>query len=694
VTAEIGHLALVFALFLSIVGAVMPHIALARGDMRWISQGRSLAVGCFLLIAAAFAALIEAFMASDFSLAVVASNSHTLKPTLYKFVGVWGNHEGSLLLWVLVLSLFTACVAVFGARLPDRLRARVLAVQSALLVGFLLFILLTSNPFDRLNPAPVEGNGLNPLLQDIGLAIHPPMLYLGYVGLSVSFSFAVAALIDGDVTPAWARWVRPWTLLAWMFLTGGIALGAGWAYYELGWGGWWFWDPTENASFMPWLAATALLHSAIVVEKRDALKSWTVLLALIAFAFSLLGTFLVRSGVVTSVHAFATDPERGMFILAFLTLVIGASLCLYALRAGDLTPGGLFQNISREGALVLNNVLLASYAGVVLLGTLYPLLLEAVNGDQISVGPPFFNFATSLLMSPLIIALMAGPLLSWKRAALGKALLMLLPFMVIGTVGAAAIFWTHAGGTVMTAFGLLLGFGLSAAVIAETRPKPGSKVGETAASKFGAWGRALLRRTRAQWGMSAAHMGLAVIVLGITISEAWTTERLATLAIGESVDVGAYQFTLSEVEPIAGKNYSAVRARFDVTRDGQPVASLTPEDRVYGNPVTQTSEAGIAPRIAGDLYAVIGELGSDGLWSVRLYVKPFVSGLWLGAAMMVFGGFLSLTDRRLRLALPKASGKAAAGSLRAGRGTDGETSPAPVPGQIPDGASVGDGVAR
>ncbi len=645
---ELGHAALILTLMLALMGATVPHWAIARGDARWMAQGRALAVAQFLLVVTAFAALTEAFIVSDFSLRVVAANSHTLKPLLYKITGVWGNHEGSLLLWVLILTLFSALVAVFGANLPTRLRTRVLAVQSALVVGFLLFILLTSNPFERLAVAPLEGNGLNPLLQDIGLALHPPMLYLGYVGLSIAFSFAVAALIDGDVTPAWARWVRPWTLLAWLFLTGGIALGAGWAYYELGWGGWWFWDPVENASFMPWLAATALLHSAIVMEKRDALKSWTVLLALVAFAFSLLGTFLVRSGVLTSVHAFATDPERGLFILAFLALVIGGSLILYGMRAEALAPGGLFQTVSREGALVLNNILLASYVGAVLLGTLYPLILEAVNGDQISVGPPFFNFATTLLMMPLLVALMAGPLLSWKRAKLGRALAVLAPFVVTALLIAGLLFWARAGGAVMTLVGLALGFGLLAAVIGETRPAQGR------------WLKALARRRRAQWGMTLAHGGLAVLVLGITISEAWTTEVLTTLSEGEGVAVGPYRFELVEIAPKAGKNYSAVAAHIRVMEEGAVVADLWPEDRSYANPVTQTSEAGIAARAQSDLYAVIGEQVADGRWSVRLYNKPFVAGLWWGAALMVLGGLVSLSDRRLRVAAPARPKKPAA----------------------------------
>jgi len=646
--AELGHFALMLALAFALLGAVVPHVGIARSNARLVAVADNVAIGQFAMVLVAYAALTYSFIISDFSVVGVASNSHTAKPLLYKISGVWGNHEGSLLLWVLMLTLFACAVSLRGKYLPARFRARVLAVQSLLVVGFLLFILLTSNPFLRLDPAPVEGNGLNPLLQDPGLAFHPPMLYLGYVGLSIAFSFAVAALIEGEVTPLWARWVRPWTLAAWVFLTGGLALGSWWAYYELGWGGWWFWDPVENAAFMPWLAATALLHSAIVVEKRDALKSWTILLAIVAFSFSLLGTFLVRSGVLTSVHAFAVDPERGIFILAFLAITVGGSLTLYAWRAPKLTPGGLFGLVSRESALVLNNILLSTFAAVVLVGTLYPLFVEAFGAGQLSVGPPFFEYAAAVLMSPLIVALGFGPLLAWKRGRIGRAGQILLPALVVALVAAIAVYWQSIGGAVMTAFGLGLAIWLTVSVFLEIAERI-----QLFKKPAGAFSR-LRGLPRASWGMSLAHLGLAVILFGITISEAWTEEKLIVMAAGDTEEIGGFTFTFSGVAPVAGANFTAVRGFFDVSRAGRTVTSLTPEDRVYTDPVMNTTEASIYPLVRGDLYAVIGEAAGAGRWSVRLYFKPFISGLWLGSLMMMVGGLLSLSDRRLRIGAPKA----------------------------------------
>ncbi|WP_374763200.1 heme lyase CcmF/NrfE family subunit [Yunchengibacter salinarum] len=643
--AEIGQAALGIALLLALLGAVVPQIGAARGDSRLMAVADGVAPGLFLMLAIAFGALTYAFVTSDFSLKVVTANSHTAKPLLYKISGTWGNHEGSLLLWVLILALFAALIAWRGQKLPIRFRARVLAVQNLLALGFLLFILLTSNPFERLSPAPGEGQGLNPLLQDPGLAFHPPMLYLGYVGLSVAFSFAVAALIDGRVTPAWARWVRPWTLLAWMFLTAGIALGSWWAYYELGWGGWWFWDPVENASFMPWLAATALLHSAIVVEKRDALKSWTILLAIVAFSFSLLGTFLVRSGVLTSVHAFAVDPERGIFILGFLAFAVGGALTLYAWRAPGLSGGGLFATVSRESALVLNNILLATFSGVVLVGTLYPLVMEAMGLGQISVGPPFFNYAALVLMSPLVVALTMGPVLAWKRGRMRRALSLSLPVALVAVVLAVVLAWPRIGDPVMTLLGLTLGLWLTGAVLADLWRDVKDRRNKLDR---------LLRLPRARYGQVLAHLGVAALVLGITLSEAWTRESLTLLKPGESAVVGNYRFRLDGVSPKAGPNYSAVQGTFTVLRGDDVVRVLKPEDRVYANPPMNTTEAAIAPLLSGDLYAVIGEFAGDGQWSVRLYHKPGISLLWLGAILMVLGGLLSLSDRRLRLGLPGA----------------------------------------
>ncbi len=646
--AELGHFALIVGMLLAFLAATVPHVGIARGDARLMGLADNMAIAQFFMAAIAFGALTYSYLISDFSVMAVAANSHTAKPLLYKISGVWGNHEGSLVLWVLMLTLFAAALSIKGKRLPQRFRTRVIAVQSALVLGFLLFIVFTSNPFMRLDPAPMEGNGLNPLLQDPGLAFHPPMLYLGYVGLSVAFSFAVAALIEGEVTPLWARWVRPWTLTAWLFLTAGIMLGSWWAYYELGWGGWWFWDPVENASFMPWLIATALLHSAIVVEKRDALKSWTILLSIVAFSFSLLGTFLVRSGVITSVHAFANDPARGVFILGFLAVVIGGSLTLYAWRTPKLSPGGLFGLVSRESALVLNNILLSTFAGVVLVGTLYPLFLEAADAGQISVGPPFFEFATAVLMSPLIVALGFGPLLAWKRGRLPKAAVRLVPAAIVALVVALVVYWKSAGGIVMTAFGLLLATWLLASVLMEIAER--TQLFKSPGSFF----RRARSVPRSSWGMSFAHCGVAVILFGITISEAWMVEDLRVMQPGEQATVAGYDFRFDGVRPVTGPNYTAIRGYFTVQDSGGVLTQLTPEDRLYTDPVMNTTEASIHPLASGDIYAVIGEATGGGGWSVRLYFKPFISGLWLGTALMVIGGLLSLSDRRLRIGAPKA----------------------------------------
>lgn len=643
---EIGHFALILVFVSALMGATLPQYGVWRGNGFLMSFATRAVYTQFVMAAVAFGALTYAFVTSDFSVINVASNSHTLKPLLYKISGVWGNHEGSLLFWVLNLTLFAALVALRGKALPIRFRARVLSVQSLLVLGFTAFILLTSNPFLRLDPAPLEGNGLNPLLQDPGLAFHPPMLYLGYVGLSVAFSFAIAALLEGEVNSLWARWVRPWALLAWIFLTGGIALGSWWAYYELGWGGWWFWDPTENASFMPWLVAAALLHSAIVVEKRDALKSWTVLLAIIAFSFSLLGTFLVRSGIVTSVHAFATDPARGIFILAFLALTIGGSMALYAWRAPRMAPSGLFGLVSRESALVLNNIFLSTFAGVVLVGTLYPLIMEASGAGQITVGPPFFEFAATVIMSPLIVALGFGPFLAWKRGKIGRASQALLPAVGVAVVAGVLLLWSDLGGTLMTAFGLALAVWLMASVMLEIAARVKLWSAPSGALKR------LIKVPRAQWGMSLAHFGLGIMLLGMTVSETFTSETLTVMKPGDTADVGNYAFTFTGVAPVPGPNYTAVRGFFEVRKNGDLITTLMPEDRVYSNPVTNTTEAGIHSLMSGDLYAVIGESAGGGRWSMRLYFKPLISALWLGAFLMVVGGLLSLLDRRLRVGMP------------------------------------------
>jgi len=645
---EIGHYALILALALSLVQGTIP---LAGAHLRydsWVAVARPVAIVQFGFVAVSFAALTYAFVVSDFSVLNVAMNSHSAKPLLYKVSGVWGNHEGSLLLWVLILTLFGATVAVFGGNLPPELRARVLSVQALIGTGFLLFMLLTSNPFERLVPAPADGQGLNPLLQDPGLAFHPPFLYLGYVGFSMAFSFAVAALIEGKVDAAWARWVRPWTLAAWCCLTVGIALGSWWAYYELGWGGFWFWDPVENASFMPWLAGTALLHTAIVVEKRGALRSWTILLAILTFSLSLLGTFLVRSGVLTSVHAFATDPARGVFILAFLILVTGGSLTLFAIRAPTLKGGGLFAPISREGALVLNNLLLTTACATVLLGTLYPLFLDALTGEKVSVGPPYFHATFVPLMVPVIAAAGFGPLMAWKRGDLAGALSRLRVALVFTFAVALATLVFAAKAPLLAVLGTALGTWLVAAALSELA----ERLKLFRASPGESWRRAR-HLPRAAYGMTIAHAGAGIVILGVIVSVTWETEHLQVVRVGDTVPIGGYDFTFRGVEDVKGPNYDAVRGIFDVSRDGDPVAVMTPESRVYNTSTMTTTEAAIRPTLTSDLYAVIGEPDGKGGWAARLYHKPLVHWIWLGAILMAIGGVVSLTDRRHRVGAPK-----------------------------------------
>ncbi|MCC3861954.1 heme lyase CcmF/NrfE family subunit [Pseudemcibacter aquimaris] len=639
--AEIGHFALIIACSLSVIQGVFPLYGSYNNDGRLMALAGPAAYGQFFFVALSFAALMYAFIVSDFSVANVAANSHTLKPMLYKISATWGSHEGSILFWALNLALFGALVAFFGRNLPKSFHVKVLSIQAIITLGFYLFLLLTSNPFERIFPFPEEGNGLNPLLQDPGLAFHPPLLYLGYVGLSVTFSFAVGALLEGRVDAAWARWVRPWTLLAWCFLTAGITLGSWWAYYELGWGGWWFWDPVENASFMPWLVATGLLHSAIVVEKRDTLKAWTILLAIIAFSFSLLGTFIVRSGVLTSVHAFATDPERGVFILAFLFLVIGGSLFLFALKADKLQPGGLFAPISRESMLVVNNLLLSVAALVVLFGTLYPLLRDALTGEKITVGPPFFNMAFGSLMIPLIFVMALGPLSNWKRADL-KGLVDRLKFVFMASlIAMIAIYYIAGGGTIMAAVWLGLGIWLLLTTLLEW-------AGRVKLFKSGALKR-IKRQPRASLGMTLGHLGLAIAVLGMASTSYWDKEYQGIMSYGDKASIGGYEVTLKDTDGVIGPNYTAVRATFDVTNGGE-ITTLKPEARVYMTPPMPTTEAAILSTFMGDLFVVIGEANSDTYdrWAVRLYYKPMQIWLWAGAAIMVLGGFISLSDRRFR----------------------------------------------
>ncbi|MBF0561360.1 MAG: heme lyase CcmF/NrfE family subunit [Alphaproteobacteria bacterium] len=646
---EIGHFALILALFVAIVQASVPLIGASRGNTAWAGVARPAAVAQFVFVATAFGALMHSYIVSDFSVKNVADNSHTDKPLLYKIAGVWSNHEGSLILWITILAVFGLALALAGRNLPPALRARTLAVQAMISVGFLLFILLTSNPFARLDPAPLNGRGMNPLLQDPGLAFHPPMLYLGYVGFSMAFSFAIAALIEGRVDAAWARWVRPWTLAAWIFLTLGIALGSWWAYYTLGWGGWWYWDPVENASFIPWLAGTALLHSAIVVEKRDSLKAWTILLAIVAFSLSLVGTFLVRSGVLTSVHAFASDPTRGVFVLALLAVTIGGSLILFAMRAPALQAGGVFAPVSREGGLLVNNLFLSAAAATVLLGTLYPLFADALDLGKVSVGAPFFNATFVPMMAPLIVVMGVGPLLSWKRGDLSGALQRLIAAMV-ATAAAIATVWLVSGrsvGSLEAAFGLGLAIWLLAATAVEYAERIRLFREPLAASLHRA-----ATLPRSAHGMSLAHAGLAVAIAGIAGATAWDQESVNSLRPGAVTTLAGYDIVFQGVEPVRGPNYTSVRANIAVSRQGHAVADLHPERRQYANPPMPTTTAAIYSNGVSDLYVAIGDTDGGGATVVRVYFKPMVPLLWYGAALLSLGGLVSLSDRRHRVGAP------------------------------------------
>ena len=655
---ETGHFALVLALCIAAVQATLPMIGAQLHNQSWMAMAAPAALTHFLLLAVSFTALTYAFVTSDFSVLVVANNSHTLKPMLYKVSGVWGNHEGSMLMWVLILAAYGAAVAVWGNNLRPTLKARVLGVQGLLGTGFLLFILFTSNPFERLFPAPIDGRDLNPLLQDPGLAFHPPLLYLGYVGFSTTFSFAIAALLEGRIDPAWARWVRPWTLAAWGFLTGGIALGSWWAYYELGWGGWWFWDPVENASFMPWLAGTALLHSSIVLEKRDTLKSWTIFLAIIAFALSMLGTFLVRSGVITSVHAFASDPTRGVFILALFAISVGLAFALFAWRGPALKGSGVFHPISREGGLLLNNFLLTVAAASVLLGTLYPLFLDVLDLGKISVGAPYFNSVFVPLMTPMILIMGLGPLLNWKRGDAIVAIPKLKIAATISVVGAIAVWGIIEKSTILAACGI----GLAIWLFLSTLTELASRIQLFRVPLSDSWQR-MKRQPRASWGMTLAHMGLALVISGITASSAWRVESIQIMHPGDAVTISGFEFTLRNVRKVKGPNYLASRATFDVTRGNSFNITLEPEKRIYTVSRQPTTEAGIYPTFLGDLYAVIGDPDSKGGFITRIYFNPLVSWMWMGTLIMVFGAGISLSDRRHRVGAP--SGRKIPGGVTA-----------------------------
>jgi cytochrome c-type biogenesis protein CcmF len=662
VIAEIGHFALALALIMALAQATYPILGAQRGNALWMAAAEPAAMAQFGFTSLAFAALTYLYVTSDFSVANVAANSNSALPMLYKVTGTWGNHEGSMVLWVFMLSLFGLAVALFGRNLPPGLRARVLSVQGMVGTGFLLFILLTSNPFLRLHPAPADGRDLNPILQDPGLVFHPPFLYLGYVGFSMAFSFAVAALIEGRVDAAWARWVRPWTLAAWISLTLGIALGSWWAYYELGWGGWWFWDPVENASFMPWLAGTALLHSSIVVEKRDALKNWTILLAIITFSLSLIGTFLVRSGVLTSVHAFATDPERGLFILLLLVITIGAALALFAARAPTLKTGGLFAPISREGSLVLNNLLLATAAVTVLIGTLYPLLMDALGMGKVSVGAPYFNATFVPLIVPMIMIMGVGPFLRWKRADLAGALGRLKLAFAATAVVTLAAWYAHSQGPVLA----LVGIALAAWLFTSTAVEYADRIGLFRVPLTESARRAA-RLPRAAYGMTIAHIGLAVAIAGMVGTSAWKEEHIQLMQPGETVEVAGYTLTFQGARMIDGPNYSAAQGRFEVRREGRDIAVLLPEKRFYPVQETTTTEAAIHTTILADLYAVIGDPGEGGAWVTRIFHHPLVPWIWAGAVVMVLGGIVSLTDRRYRVGAPVRRLRPAAAAARGRR---------------------------
>ncbi len=648
-TAELGHFFLILAFVVAITQMIVPMIGAEKGWTGWMEMAVPAAISQFLLTSLAFGALMYAFAVSDFSLVLVAGNSHSDKPMLYKLTGTWGNHEGSMLLWVYILTIFGAMVAVFGKNLPARLKARVLSIQSAVAVAFFAFLLFTSNPFLRLAFPPFNGEGLNPLLQDPGLAFHPPFLYLGYVGLSMSFSFAVAALIEGRVDAAWARWVRPWTLAAWVFLTMGIALGSWWAYYELGWGGWWFWDPVENASFMPWLIAAALLHSAIVVEKRESLKTWTVLLAILAFSFSLIGTFIVRSGVITSVHAFANDPERGVFILAILGIAIGGSLTLFAARASELQSKGVFSLVSRESGLVMNNVLLVVATFVVFIGTVWPLVSELAFGRKLSVGAPFFDLAFTPFMVVIAMILPLGAMLSWKRTSLSRTMRPLWGVLAASVAFGALVLVIQTGTRMMAPIGLTLAVWLILGALADVAIRV--KLGKAA---FGESIRRFGNLPRAEIGKMLAHAGLGVTIFGIAAITAWETEDIRVVNKGDSFEISGaltkYEIRFDDVRAVQGPNYQATQGVFSVLVEGRKIATLMPEKRVYNASRMPTTEAAMDIGVTRDVYLVIGDRQDDGGWAVRSYVKPFSNWIWFGAILMALGGLLSLTDRRYRVA--------------------------------------------
>jgi cytochrome c-type biogenesis protein CcmF len=648
---ELGHFALILALLLALAQGTLPLVGAARGNAAWMALARPAAQGQCLFVSFAFGCLAWSFLQNDFSVLNVASNSNSQLPLQYRFAASWGSHEGSLLLWVLMLNAWTVAVTLFSRHLPREQAARVVGVMGLISVGFLLFMLLTSNPFERLLPPAPDGRDLNPLLQDPGMVIHPPMLYMGYVGFSVAFAFAIAALLGGRLDSTWARWSRPWTTLAWCFLTIGIMLGSWWAYYELGWGGWWFWDPVENASFMPWLVGTALIHSLAVTEKRGGFKSWTVLLAIAAFSLSLLGTFLVRSGVLTSVHAFATDPKRGIFILIFLSIVIGGSLILFAWRAPRVGLGGKFGLVSRESMLLTNNVLLVVAAASVLLGTLYPLFLDALNLGKISVGPPYFDSVFVPLMTPALFLMGIGPLARWKEASLPDLATRLKWAFAVSAATALALPLALGKWTPMIGFGVLMAAWILITAAVNLRQRIGALSGPLLIR--------LSLQPRGYYGMLLAHCGVAVFIIGVTLVKGYEVERDMRMAVGDVVTLGGNSFRFDGVENAVGPNYRAARGTVTVLRDGRPVLTLWPEKRVYNAQQMGMTEAAISTGITGDMYVSLGEPVADGAWSVRIYHKPFVTWIWGGCVLMALGGFLALSDGRYRRATRQSAGHAA-----------------------------------
>jgi cytochrome c-type biogenesis protein CcmF len=644
---ELGHFALIVALCIAAVQGTLPLVGAARGNVRLMALARPAAQGQFVFVAIAFGCLAHAFVTNDFSVLNVATNSNSSLPLRYRFAATWGSHEGSLLLWVLMLGLWMTAVSLFSRHLPDEMTARILGVMGLVSVGFLLFMLTTSDPFERLLPMADDGRDLNPLLQDPGMVIHPPMLYMGYVGFSVAFAFAIAALLGGKLDAAWARWSRPWTTAAWMFLTVGICLGSAWAYYELGWGGWWFWDPVENASFMPWLVGTALMHSLAVTERRGGFKIWTVLLAILAFSLSLLGTFLVRSGVLTSVHAFATDPTRGIFILAFLVAVIGSSLALFAWRAPRVGLGGKFDLVSRESALLANNVLLVVAAGSVLLGTLYPLFLDALDLGKISVGPPYFEAVFVPLMAPAMFLMGVGPIARWKKAELPDLVTRLRWAAAVAVVTAALVPFVMGRWSPMIFLGLLLAFWILASSFANVK----ERIVQLSAASGGTILHHLRAQPRGYWGMILAHCGVAVFIIGVTMVRSYETERDVRMQPGDTVEVGGYGFRLEGFERADGPNYTSTVGTVTVLRKGVKQTTLRPEKRFYPVQQMPMTEADIDSGLTRDLYVSLGEPVGDGAWVVRIYHKPFVDWIWGGALIMAIGGLIALTDRRYRIAV-------------------------------------------